>query len=127
MFTGEAMNQQSGRSSAILRRTGGLMGFLKHIIKSAYHNHQHYHKHDYCLQSNFAGISPIDQIFRKGKKLVYIFIVVAGLVLLFLIVLLIILAPMLLNGIDWVYHNGISGIVKLFQAILDKLWKGAGL
>ncbi len=34
---------------------------------------------------------------------------------------------MILNGIDWVYHNGISGIFKLLETILDKLWKGAGV
>jgi hypothetical protein len=63
---------------------------------------------------------------KKSKKLVYIFIAVIVLVLLLLIVLLIALSPMILNGIDWVYHNGISGIIKLLQTILDKLWKGAG-
>jgi hypothetical protein len=108
------------------------MGFLKHLIKSVYYKHQYHNKYDYGSQDypgrgNFKGTSPILHHFlRKGKKLVYIFIAVIGLVLLLLIVLLIALSPMILNGIDWVYHNGISGIIKLLQTILDKLWKGAG-
>ena len=104
------------------------MGFLKHFIKGAYHKHQHYNKHDYGLQGGFPGISPmLHHFLRKGKKLVYILVAGIGLVLLLLIVLLIVLSPMILNGIDWVYHNGISGIVKLLQTLLDKLWKGAGV
>jgi hypothetical protein len=108
------------------------VGFLKHLLKSAYYKHQYHNKHDYGFQNyrghgGFMGISPmLHHFLRKSKKLVYAFIVVIGLVLLLFIVLLIALSPMILSGIDWVYHNGISGIVKLLQTILDKLWKGAG-
>ena len=103
------------------------MGFLKHFLMGAYHKHQHYNKYDYGLQGGFTGTSPIHNFLRKGKKLLYVFIAVAGLVLLLLIVLLVALSPMILSAIDWVHHNGISGIVKLLQAILDTLWKGAGI
>ena len=78
--------------------------------------------------SDFIGIYPLLHNFlKKRKKLVYILFAGIGLVLFFMIVLLIILSPMILNGIDWVYHNGISGIFKLLETILDKLWKGAGV
>jgi hypothetical protein len=101
------------------------MGFLKHFIKGAYHKHQHYNQHDYGLQGGFPGISPMLHPFlRKGKKLLYVLVAIIGLALLLLIVLLIALSPMILSGIDWVYHNGISGIVKLLQTFLDTLWKG---
>ncbi len=103
------------------------MGFLKHFITGAYHKHRQYNQHDYGLQGGFTGMSPIHHFLRKGKKLLYIFIAVAGLLLLLLIVLLVALSPLILSSIDWVYHNGISGIVKLMLAILDKLWKGAGI
>ena len=108
------------------------MGFLKHLIKSAYYKHQYHNKHDYGFQdyrghTGFAGISPILHHFlRKGKKLVFVFVAVIGLCLLLFIVLLIALSPMILSGIDWVYHNGIGGIIKFLLTILDKLWKGAG-
>ena len=108
------------------------MGFLKHLIKSAYYKHQYHNKHDYGSQDyrehgGFVGISPtLHHFLRKGKKLVFVFVAVIGLGLLLLIVLLIALSPMILSGIDWVYHNGIGGIIKLLQTILDKLWKGAG-
>jgi hypothetical protein len=108
------------------------MGFLKHFIKSAYYKHQQYNKRDYGVQNDrghagFIGISPMLHPFlRKGKKLIYVLIAVIGLVLLLCIALLLVLSPMILSGIDWVYHNGISGIVKLLTTVLDKLWKGAG-
>jgi hypothetical protein len=68
----------------------------------------------------------VHHFLKKGKKLVYALIAVIGLGFLLFIVLLIVLSPMILSGIDWVYNNGIGGIIKLLQTILDKLWKGAG-
>jgi hypothetical protein len=108
---------------------GGLMGFLKHLIKSTYYKHHNnnYDFQDYRGYGGFVETSPMLRHFlKKSKKLIYIFIAVIGMVLLLFIVLLIALSPLILNGIDWIYHNGISGIIKLLQAILDKLWKGAG-
>jgi hypothetical protein len=108
------------------------VGFLKHLIKSAYYKHQYHNKHDYGTQDyrghgGFMGTPPmVHHFLKKGKKLVYAFIAVIGLGFLLLIVLLIVLSPMILSGIDWVYNNGIGGIIKLLQTILDKLWKGAG-
>jgi hypothetical protein len=108
------------------------VGFLKHLIKNAYNKHPYHNKHDYGSQDyrghdGFMGISPtLHHFLRNGKKFVFVFIAVIGLGLFLLIFLLIALSPMILSGIDWMYHNGISGIVKLLQTILDKLWKGAG-
>ncbi|OPX94945.1 MAG: hypothetical protein A4E58_02376 [Syntrophorhabdus sp. PtaB.Bin006] len=102
------------------------MDFLKYLIKGTYYKHQHYNRHDYGFQGGFKGIPPTDQFLRKGKKLVFVLIAIIGVVLLLLVALLIALSPTILSGIDWVYHNGINGIVKLLLTILDRLWKGAG-
>lgn len=105
------------------------MSLLEHLIKNAYSKHQHRHNnHDYGFRTGSMGTSPILHNFlRKGKKLIYALIAVIGLVLLLLIVLLVVMSPMIFSGIDWVYHNGINGVIKLLQTILDKLWKGAGV
>jgi len=75
------------------------MGFLKDLIKNVYYKHQYHNKYDYGPQDypgygSFMGTSPVLHHFlRKGKKLVYVFIAVMGLVLLLLIILLIALSP----------------------------------
>jgi len=104
------------------------MSFLKHLIKNAYYKHQHHNNHDYAFRTGSMEISPtLHNFLRKGKKLVYILIGIIGLVFLLLIVLFIAVSPMIVSGIDWVYHNGIDGVIKLLQTMLDKIWKGAGV
>lgn len=123
---------KAGAKLVTFRRGGGFRGFLKHLMKSVYYKHQYHNRYgygpqDYLGHGSFVGTSPVLHHFlNKSKKLLFIFIAVMGLVLLLVIVLLIALSPLILSGIDWVYHNGISGIFKLLQTTLDKLWKGAG-
>lgn len=108
------------------------MSFLKHLIKNAYYEHQYNSKHNADLQSSleppgFIGNSLMLRHFLKnGKKIVLILLVIIGVILLLLIMLFFALSPIILSSIDWVYHNGLSGIVRLLQSILDNLWKGAG-
>lgn len=108
------------------------MSFLKHLIRNAYYKHQYHNKYDYGIQDyhghdGFMGMPPMLQHFlKRSKKLIFVFLSIVGVILLLLTVLLIVLSPMILNAVDWVYHNGVGGIIKLLQTILDKLWKGAG-
>ncbi len=108
------------------------MDLLKHLIERTYYNYRHYNKHDYGFHGyrghgSFMGILPEIQYFlRKSKKLIYALIAVIGLVLLLLITLLIVIFPIILSGIDWVYQNGINGVVNLLLKTVDKIWKGAG-
>lgn len=108
------------------------MDFLKHMIERTYYNYRRYNKHDYGFhgyrgRGSFMGIFPeIQYLLSKSKKLLYVLIAVIGLALLLLITLLIVIFPMILSGIDWVYQNGINGIVNLLLTTVDKIWKGAG-
>ena len=42
------------------------------------------------------------------------------------VVLLLVLVPLAIDVVDFLYRNGISGVLDFLSSIIDKLWKGAG-
>lgn len=118
------------------------MGFLKHLVKDlcreAYYRRHHYYEENQGYDQRYhrasgagypgpSGILPyIKNLISRNKKIFYFLFAVFGFFLLLFIAIIVSLLPMILSVLNYLYNNGIKGIVDVLLRLLNMLWEGFG-
>jgi hypothetical protein len=115
------------------------MSLVKYILRYAYQRHGRYgydhdHRNDGYSHLPYEGgyravpsaASLPARLSRYGRRLIYILAIATVIALIGLVGLLMLLLPLAMDAIDFVYRNGVSGVLDLLTSIIDKLWKGVG-
>ncbi|MFW5706701.1 MAG: hypothetical protein ACOC12_02165 [Bacteroidota bacterium] len=76
-------------------------------------------------QGKFNPLALLNSI-RRNRKLKIIVLSVLALVAVIIIGLILLLLPLIGQLINYIYQNGLSGVMEVVMEYINKLWQGAG-
>jgi hypothetical protein len=116
------------------------MSLLRHLLGEVYNNcyrsshgygdrgHKHQdHRHGYSHPKTIGVILPfVGRLLNKRRKLLWVLAGLAVFTLLVMAAFAVALAPLFSQLIDYLYHNGLKGVVDILSSLIDRIWEGAG-
>jgi hypothetical protein len=104
-----------------------------HQRQDRYGYHHGHHDDGYGQNTYEAGYRALRSttslpawLSRNGRRLILLLAIGAIILLIGVVGLLLLVIPLVIDAIDFLYRNGINGVLNLLTSIIDKLWKGAG-
>ncbi len=111
------------------------MGFLEHMIRPKYHDHEHSHYDSYRAghrgsyhRGHFSPefLMGLAESVTRNKILLIVLILGIVVVAILGILMLIKLVPWILSLLGYVEQSGIKGIVDVVLRIMRSIWEGSG-